>query len=89
MGRIWSNGSGLPLNAADLNAVEADIAASTRANPALTVVYNTDGSVQSVTEDGIQTSYTYNADGTVATATRLGTTRTFSYDANGNVTGAA
>ncbi|TQJ60470.1 YD repeat-containing protein [Arthrobacter sp. SLBN-83] len=56
---------------------------------AQTIVYNTDGSVQSVTENGITTSYTYNSDGTVATDSRtvngVITTRNYGYT-NGNLT---
>jgi YD repeat-containing protein len=51
-----------------------------------TVVYNPDGSVASVTTDGITTSYTYNPDGTVATDTRNGVTRAYTYT-SGNLTG--
>lgn len=50
-----------------------------------TIAYNDDGSVQSVTENGVTTSYTYNTDGTVATDTRNGVTRNYGYT-NGNLT---
>lgn len=65
-----------------------DVSSFVPANPALTVNYNTDGTVASTVENGVTTSFTYNADGTVATQTRAGVTRTFTYS-NGNVTGAA
>jgi YD repeat-containing protein len=57
-------------------------------NPVIAVTYNANGSVASVTEDGVPTVFTYNPDGSVATQTRAGITRTFSYDLNGNLTGA-
>jgi len=54
------------------------------------ITYNGDGTVATVTENGITTSYTYNADGTVATDSRvvdgITTTRTYTYTA-GNLTG--
>lgn len=57
--------------------------------PASTITYNTDGTVATVTDNGITTSYTYNADGTVATDTRtvngVTTTRNYGYT-NGNLT---
>lgn len=51
-----------------------------------TITYNPDGSVATVTENGVLTSYTYNGDGTVHTDTTQGVTRTYSYDTNGNLT---
>jgi YD repeat-containing protein len=54
------------------------------------ITYNADGSVATVTENGITTSYTYNADGTVATDSRtvggVTTVRTYTYT-DGNLTG--
>lgn len=54
------------------------------------ITYNPDGTVATVTENGVTTSYTYNVDGTVATDTRIvggiATTRTYTY-ADGNLTG--
>ena len=50
------------------------------------ITYNGDGSVATVTENGVLTSYTYNGDGTFATDTRLGVTRAYTYTA-GNLTG--
>ncbi|AZS11723.1 minor tail protein [Arthrobacter phage Maja] len=50
------------------------------------ITYNADGSVATVTENGVTTTYTYNSDGTVATDTRAGVTRTYTYT-NGNLTG--
>lgn len=51
-----------------------------------TITYDTNGNVQSVTEDGVTTLYTYNSDGTVATDTRAGIARRYTYDASGNLT---
>ncbi|UJQ86074.1 minor tail protein [Gordonia phage Zany] len=59
------------------------------AAPTTAITYNPDGSVATVTENGITTTYTYNTDGTVATDTRLGVTRTYTYDGSGNLTGIA
>ena len=56
-------------------------------SPAVTITYNGDGTVASVTENGVTTTYTYNGDGTVATDTRAGVTRTYTYDGSGNLTG--
>jgi len=59
-----------------------------------TMTYNTDGTVNTVTEtaSGAVTTYTYNTDGTPATEARLlggvTTTRTFTYSA-GNLVGIA
>lgn len=53
------------------------------------ITYNGDGSVATVTENGVTTSYTYNGDGSVATDTRAGVTRTYTYDGSGNLTGIA
>lgn len=53
--------------------------------PASTITYNADGTVATVTDNGITTTYTYNADGTVATDTRNGVTRNYGYT-NGNLT---
>lgn len=49
------------------------------------VTYNPDGSVATVTTDGLTTTYTYNTDGTVATDTRNGVTRVYTYT-DGNLT---
>lgn len=48
--------------------------------------YDGDGNVDSVTDNGIETTFTYNANGTVDTDTRLGKTRQYTYDTNGNLT---
>jgi YD repeat-containing protein len=52
---------------------------------AQSITYNPDGSVATVVENGVTTSYTYNGDGTVATDTRAGVTRNYGYT-NGNLT---
>ena len=65
-------------------ALSATYASAFPATQAIT--YNPDGSVATVTENGVTTSYTYNSDGTVATDTRNGVTRTYTYT-NGNLTG--
>lgn len=80
----------LPDVSPDVEDVQAPIPSGTfvPADPALAIVYNADGTVQSVTENGIATTYTYNADGTVATSTRLGVTRTYGYT-SGNLTSVA
>ena len=54
---------------------------------AVTITYNSNGTVASVTEFGVTTTYTYNGNGTVATDTRSGVTRTYTYDGSGNLTG--
>jgi hypothetical protein len=51
------------------------------------VTYDGSGNVDTVTEDGVTTTYTYNLDGTVDTDTRLGVTREYTYDGSGNLTG--
>jgi hypothetical protein len=51
------------------------------------ITYNPDGSVSSVTQNGVTTTYTYNPDGSVATDVRLGVTRAYTYDGSGNLTG--
>lgn len=56
-------------------------------SPAVSIAYNGDGTVASVTENGVTTSYTYNGDGTVATDVRDSVTRTYTYDGSGNLTG--
>lgn len=71
------------------NAAAAAAADVLHGNPDLVVTYNPDGSVASITENGVLTTFTYNTDGSVNTQTRAGVTKTFTYDANGNVTGAA
>ena len=53
------------------------------------ITYDGSGNVQTVTENGVTTTYTYNSDGTVATDTRAGVTRTYTYDGSGNLTGIA
>jgi secreted trypsin-like serine protease len=50
------------------------------------IAYNPDGSIASVTSNGVITTYTYNPDGTVATDSRSGITRAYTYT-NGNLTG--
>jgi YD repeat-containing protein len=50
------------------------------------IAYSGDGAVQTVTENGITTTYTYNADGTVHTDSRAGVTRTYTYDTSGKLT---
>jgi YD repeat-containing protein len=50
------------------------------------ITYDGNGNVQTVTENGVTTTYTYNPDGTVDTDTRLGTTRQYTYDGAGNLT---
>jgi YD repeat-containing protein len=56
---------------------------------AQSITYNPDGTVATVTENGVTTSYTYNTDGTVATDTRtvngVTTTRNYGYT-SGNLT---
>lgn len=56
---------------------------------AQSITYNTDGSVATVTDNGITTTYTYNTDGTVASDSRtvsgVTTTRNYGYT-NGNLT---
>ncbi|QHB37872.1 hypothetical protein SEA_OPIE_29 [Gordonia phage Opie] len=61
-------------------------AAYAPAFPDTGITYDGSGNVQTVTEDGVATTYTYNSDGTVATDTRAGVTRTYGYDGNGNLT---
>lgn len=56
-------------------------------SPAVDITYNGDGTVATVTENGVTTSYTYNGDGTVATDVRDGVTRSYTYDGSGNLTG--
>lgn len=67
-----------------LNATYATAFADSQA-----ITYNSDGSVATVTENGVTTTYTYNSDGTVATDTRtvngVTTTRNYGYT-NGNLT---
>lgn len=58
-------------------------------SPNTGITYNPDGSVATVTENGVTTTYTYNSDGTVHTDVRAGVTRTYTYDASGNLTGIA
>lgn len=53
------------------------------------ITYDGDGNVQTVTENGVTTTYTYNPDGSVATDVRAGVTRTYTYDGSGNLTGIA
>lgn len=56
------------------------------ANPdVLGITYNGNGNIDTVTEDGVVTTFTYNPDGTVATDTRNGITRTYTYT-DGNLT---
>lgn len=50
-----------------------------------TITYNGDGTVATVTVQGVTTTYTYNADGTIATEVRAGVTRTYTYT-GGNLT---
>lgn len=57
--------------------------------PATGITYDAAGNVETVTENGITTTYTYNVDGSVATDTRAGVTRTYTYDGSGNLTGIA
>jgi YD repeat-containing protein len=69
-------------------ALNATYASAFPASQAIT--YNADGSVATVTDNRITTTYTYNSDGTVATDSRavggVTTTRTYTYT-NGNLTG--
>lgn len=51
------------------------------AAPVIAIEYNADGTIATVTENDIETSFTYNDDLTIATSTRLGTTRTYGYTA--------
>ena len=53
------------------------------------ITYDGSGNVQTVTENGITTTYAYNSDGSVHTDTRGGVTRTYTYDGSGNLTGIA
>jgi hypothetical protein len=57
--------------------------------PSVVITYNGDGSVATVTENGVTTTYTYNGDGSVATDIRAGVTRAYTYDGSGNLTGIA
>lgn len=58
------------------------------ADPVVTIVYDGDGNPETVTEDGITTTFTYNADSTVATSERLGVVRTYTY-VDGDLTAVA
>jgi len=73
-----------PLTVAAGNATYASAFADSQA-----ITYNSDGSVATVTENGVTTTYTYNSDGTVATDTRtvngVTTTRNYGYT-SGNLT---
>lgn len=63
-------------------------ALSELASPSSVVItYNPDGSVATVTENGVTTTYTYSPNGTVATDVRSGVTRAYTYDGSGNLTG--
>lgn len=88
--RLRHRVAGMPYSSAREDRTEAaavDVEAVTTAlagtyvpsDPVISVEYNPDGTVDSVTENGIETTFTYNADGTVATSTRLGVTRTYTY----------
>jgi len=58
---------------------------------ALTITYNADGTVDTVTEDSVTTTITYNTDGTVHTVSYphggLTRTETYSYNPDGSVSG--
>lgn len=58
--------------------------------PDTLITYDDDGNVDTVTENGLTTTYTYNVDGTVATdsVTIAGETinRSYTYDGDGNLT---
>lgn len=58
-------------------------------SPNTGITYDGAGNVQTVTENGITTTYTYNADSSVHTDSRAGVTRTYTYDGSGNLTGIA
>lgn len=67
---------------------EAELAASfVGANPDVTIERNPDGSVASVSENGVTETYTRDALGRVDTITRDGVTKTILRDLAGNVTG--
>lgn len=69
-------------------AAVTDSSAYVSSDPVLAMTYNADGSLASVTENGVTTTFTYNGDGTIATSTRAGVTRTYSYT-SGNLTAVA
>jgi YD repeat-containing protein len=71
---------------ASASLVQLEALINAKAFPDVEITYDGDD-VDTVTEDGITTTYTYNPDGTVATDTRLGVTRTYTYDGSGNLTG--
>lgn len=74
------------LNTGRLSVEELD-ASYAPVSPTTGITYNPDGSVATVTENGVTTTYTYNPDGSVATDVRAGVTRTYTYDGSGNLTG--
>lgn len=76
-------------NAVDARATAVGDSRYAPVSPTTGITYNPDGSVATVTENGVTTSYTYNSDGTVATDVRAGVTRTYTYDGSGNLTGIA
>lgn len=78
----------MPISGAHPPVPDSEDANFSPADPVLVITYNDDGTVASVVENSITTTYTYNSDGSVATSTRLGTTRTYSYDGD-NLTGVA
>jgi hypothetical protein len=57
------------------------------ANPALSISYSPDGTINFIVEDGVITSFTYYGDGSVKSKTIAGNTRTFTYDSFGNLIG--
>lgn len=53
-------------------------------------VYNADGTISEITENGVKTVFTYNSNGTVATAKRgTDATQTYSYNSDGSFAGVA
>jgi YD repeat-containing protein len=72
-------------------AVEVGAVAAPAFAEATVITYDAEGNVETVTTNGITTTYTYDTDGNVATDSRTvgetTTTRTYAYDTAGNLTG--
>lgn len=72
---------------ADVKALREEGGGGSSQPSSVSVTYNAQGRLETVTEDGITKTITRNAAGRIATISGGGRTETYSYDANGKFTG--
>lgn len=90
--QTWTDhNASYPVSAARMNHIEVGLKAIHDAveadkSPDVTIAYNLDGTIATVTENGVVTTFSdYDTDGNVLTSTRNGIVSTYTYDGEGRL----